>query len=392
MTGGPDSTLALADDLARLMDDMVTRKVDWGALDGLVPENHDKYWQLTLEFLDVARQYWPEILKAHGKMEPAARRDLLIEAEAARLTAHHDGPVIAAGSTGSMPVTAKFLQAVASLPNGAVVLPGLDTDLDDEAWQSIGGVKGADGQFTTQPSSNHPQFAMHALLQRFGIKRGDVEILGEMAPHGREILASEAMRPSNATAQWHRRLAEPAIVERIAAGMQDLAVIAGRQSRDGGARDRDCDARGAASEQIGGAGDAGPRAGAAGDGGARPLEPAVRRFRRRFADGYFGRHFRAAGGGSGRQPAGAADPAGALKASAVPARPPRGCAQARRSRRWSWCCCAARARNPAAPGSSATSTGFAMNWQNSGSRNHLRCTARSREPKSGTAISSKRWS
>jgi ATP-dependent helicase/nuclease subunit B len=223
--GGPDSTLALADDLARLMDDMVTRKVEWSALDGLVPESLDKYWQLTLEFLEVARKFWPDILKTHGKIEPAARRDLLIEAEAARLTAHHAGPVIAAGSTGSMPVTAKFLHAVANLPQGAVVLPGLDTDLDDEAWQLIGGIKGADGQFTTQPSSNHPQFAMHALLQRFGINRGDVESLGEVAPYGRDVLASEAMRPSNATAQWHRRLAEPEIVDRIARGMKELAVI-----------------------------------------------------------------------------------------------------------------------------------------------------------------------
>ena len=46
--GGPASTLALADDLARLMDDMVTRGVDWKALDGLVPEALDQYWQLTL--------------------------------------------------------------------------------------------------------------------------------------------------------------------------------------------------------------------------------------------------------------------------------------------------------------------------------------------------------
>ena len=86
-----------------------------------------------------------------SKIEPAARRDLLIEAEAARLTAHHDGPVIAAGSTGSMPATAKFLHAVAALPQGAVVLPGLDTDLDDEAWQLIGGVSNAQGKFTTPP-------------------------------------------------------------------------------------------------------------------------------------------------------------------------------------------------------------------------------------------------
>ncbi len=55
------------------------------------------------------------------------------------------GPVIAAGSTGSMPATARFLQAIAKLPQGAVVLPGLDTDLDDAAWQMIGRRQGRAG-------------------------------------------------------------------------------------------------------------------------------------------------------------------------------------------------------------------------------------------------------
>jgi ATP-dependent helicase/nuclease subunit B len=225
VVGGPASTLALAGDLARLMDDMVTRGVDWKALDGLVPDQLDKYWQHSLEFLQIARQTWPAHLAEIGRIEPAARRDQLIEAEAARLTAHHEGPVIAAGSTGSMPATAKFLHAVAGLRQGAVVLPGLDTDLDDEAWQLIGGVRDATGRITTSPASNHPQFAMHALLQRFGLKRSDVEIRGTPALHGRDILASEAMRPSNATAQWHRRLAEPAINAKIAGAMTNLAVI-----------------------------------------------------------------------------------------------------------------------------------------------------------------------
>jgi ATP-dependent helicase/nuclease subunit B len=225
VVGGPASTLALAGDLARLMDDMVTRGVGWEALDGLVPDQLDKYWQYSLEFLRIARQAWPAHLNEIQRIEPAARRDLLIAAEAARLTAHHDGPVIAAGSTGSMPATAKFLHAVSALPQGVVVLPGLDTDLDEEAWQTIGGIRGAQGRFTTPPASNHPQFAMHALLHRFGIKRGDVEILSEPAPHGRDVLVSEAMRPSNASAQWHRRLAEPGIVEKISGGMTNLAVI-----------------------------------------------------------------------------------------------------------------------------------------------------------------------
>ncbi|MBR1126232.1 double-strand break repair protein AddB [Bradyrhizobium lablabi] len=225
VVGGPASTLTLAGDLARLIDDMVTRAVDWNALDSLVPDQFDKYWQHTLQFLQIAREYWPAFLAEENRIEPAARRDMLIDAEAARLTKHHDGPVIAAGSTGSMPATAKFLHAVARLPNGAVVLPGLDTDLDEEAWRSIGGIKNSHGIFTTPPASNHPQYAMHALLSRFGIKRRDVQPLGKPAPGGREVLVSEAMRPSHATAEWHDRLKRLDIAAQIAAGMDKLAVI-----------------------------------------------------------------------------------------------------------------------------------------------------------------------
>jgi len=225
VVGGPASTLALAGDLSRLMDDMVTRGVGWSALDGLVPDSFDQYWQFTLKFLRIAREAWPAYLAEVGRIEPAARRDRLIDAEAKRLASRHAGPVIVAGSTGSMPATAKFLHVVASLPQGAVVLPGLDTDLDDDAWQSIGGIKDTQGRYATPPSSNHPQYAMQALLQRFAIKRRDVEILGQSPRQGRDILISEAMRPSNATAQWQRRLAEPEIAEKVSLGMTRLAVI-----------------------------------------------------------------------------------------------------------------------------------------------------------------------
>src|ERR1700755_2232946 len=95
VVGGPASTLALAGDLARLMDDMVTRGVAWDALDGLVPDQLDPYLQHSLQFLRIARAAWPAHLAEIGRIEPAARRDLLIAAEAARLTAHHRGPVIA---------------------------------------------------------------------------------------------------------------------------------------------------------------------------------------------------------------------------------------------------------------------------------------------------------
>ena len=53
----PAAALALADDLARLMDDMTTRQVPWDRLDGLVPDDVDEYWQLTLQFLKIAREH-----------------------------------------------------------------------------------------------------------------------------------------------------------------------------------------------------------------------------------------------------------------------------------------------------------------------------------------------
>src|SRR2546430_13825994 len=156
------SALALADDLARLMDDMTPRGVSWERRDGLVPETLDRYWQLTLEFLQIGRETWPKILSERRAIEPAARRDALIKAEAARLSTHADGPVIAAGSTGSMPATAELITAIAKLDRGAVVLPGLDLELDTQSWGLIGGRQ--DSAPRALPPVAHPQISIHALL------------------------------------------------------------------------------------------------------------------------------------------------------------------------------------------------------------------------------------
>ncbi|WP_425989434.1 double-strand break repair protein AddB [Afipia sp. DC4300-2b1] len=225
VVGSPASTLALAGDLARLMDDMVTRGVGWDALDGIVPDDLDIYWQHTLKFLKIAKETWPDYLKTIDRIEPAARRDMLIAAEAKRLRAKQKGPVIAAGSTGSMPATAKFLHAIAQLPQGAVVLPGLDTDLDDAAWDSIGGTVAAGDLIATPAAWSHPQVALHGLLARFGIKRRNVEPLAAPAPHGREVLASEAMRPATSSEQWHARLGDKAIAQQISSGMEGVTLI-----------------------------------------------------------------------------------------------------------------------------------------------------------------------
>ncbi|HEX3936653.1 MAG TPA: double-strand break repair protein AddB [Xanthobacteraceae bacterium] len=222
----PAAACALADDLARLIDDMNTRGVPWERLDDLVPERFDDYWQLTLRFLQIARRLWPQILAEQNRIEPTKRRDALIKAEAARLARKIDAPVIAAGSTGSIPSTAELIATIARLPHGAVVLPGLDTDLDEASWRLIAG----DEKQNIAPAPGHPQFAMAALLTRIGIGRDAVVPLA--APRGRERLVSEALRPAAATELWRVTAADPGFRAHADAALDTMATIEAANPED----------------------------------------------------------------------------------------------------------------------------------------------------------------
>jgi ATP-dependent helicase/nuclease subunit B len=215
----PAAACVLADDLARLIDDMTMRGVSWDRLDKLVPDEFDEYWQLTLKFLQIAREQWPRILQARGCIEATERRDRLIKAETARLARKTDGPVIAAGSTGSIPATAELIATIARLPHGAVVLPGLDTDLDEESWRLIAG----DLKKKVPAAPGHPQFAMQALLARIGITRSAVQSLAKA--NGREPLLSEAMRPAMQTDAWRNRAGDPVFGAQADAAVSTMTVI-----------------------------------------------------------------------------------------------------------------------------------------------------------------------
>ena len=236
----PAAACTLADDLARLIDDMTMRGVGWEKLDDLVPEEFDKFWQYTLEFLQIARRSWPAILEERGAVEAIKRRDELIKAEAARLARKTDGPVIAAGSTGSIPSTAELIATIARLPHGAVVLPGLDTDLDEASWRLIAG----DEKKRIAPAPGHPQFAMQALLSRIGIGRDAVVSLEQ--PRGRERLVSEALRPAATTELWRASAADADFATHTDAASRHDDDDRGRQSGGRGARHRGGAARGGA--------------------------------------------------------------------------------------------------------------------------------------------------
>ena len=189
----------LARDLASLMDQVETEASGWSSLANIVSEDLPNWWQVTLDFLGIVTGLWPDILTERHRSNPAAHRNRLIELEAERLVRNPPpGPVIAAGSTGSIPATAKLLASIASLSQGAVVLPGLDRDMDAASWEVLANIADNPSIF------GHPQYGLRKLLSELGVLRGDVIPLGNVSPQkrAREHLLAEAMRPADTSEAW----------------------------------------------------------------------------------------------------------------------------------------------------------------------------------------------
>jgi ATP-dependent helicase/nuclease subunit B len=222
---------ALAGALADLIDEMQIEDVSWRALDDLDMASFDDYWRITTRFLSIAIDAWPKVLAETARVDPTARRIALIDAQARRYAAGEDTrPVLAIGSTGSNRATARLLAAVARAPLGAVVLPGLDRDLDEAAWQSIAGGTAP----YLEASFGHPQAALARLLPILGVRRADVRPLGPQpspAAALRARLIAEALRPADTTETWKGfRRAHPA--KTLAAALADITLVEAADERE----------------------------------------------------------------------------------------------------------------------------------------------------------------
>ncbi|HTO29264.1 MAG TPA: double-strand break repair protein AddB, partial [Devosia sp.] len=114
------------------------------------------------------------------------------QAMAARFL-YGDRPVIAAGSTGSIPATARLLKAIHELPRGAVVLPGFDCTMSEAGHAALLD----DGN----NPHGHPQYGLARLLRLLGAGTGSVI---ELAPgeNLRTTLVNRALALTKDTALW----------------------------------------------------------------------------------------------------------------------------------------------------------------------------------------------
>ncbi|NQU58405.1 MAG: double-strand break repair protein AddB [Rhodospirillales bacterium] len=195
----PDQAARLAQELARLLDQVQTERLSFDGLEKLITDDGlSGHWQQTLEFLTILTEHWPAILAAEGVLDPTQRRNLLLDQQAALWRDNpQGGAVIAAGSTGSIPATADLLKVIAEMPGGALVLPGLDKDADDSVWQAL------------EPT--HPQYGLANLLKHLGVERSDVadwpSPQGAVANPARTQIINDALIPASVTDQWQNRAA-----------------------------------------------------------------------------------------------------------------------------------------------------------------------------------------
>jgi ATP-dependent helicase/nuclease subunit B len=164
-------------------------------------------------------------------MDIAARRVALLRRLANGWTLRPPtGVVVAAGSTGSAPASAALLATIGRAPRGAVVLPGLDLALADEAWRDV--------------EDQHPQSAMRRLLTAAGMSRTDVAYLdpataAQSRGRWRRRLINEALRPPDATADWlgviERLRAEAPGGDPLAEGLDGLSLVAGETEEEAAA-------------------------------------------------------------------------------------------------------------------------------------------------------------
>jgi double-strand break repair protein AddB len=209
-----DAAYDLADSLAALLEEMQGEGVSAETIAGLDVANHSAHWLRSQKFIALVQDF----LGGDAPLDTEGRQRAVVDALAARWRDAPPGhPIIVAGSTGSRGTTRAFMRAVAGLPQGALVLPGFDTDMPTHIWDRLAGKD-------THGAEDHPQFRYKTLTSELGISPSDIRPWTTAAPHSaaRNALVSLALRPAPITDAW---LEEGPDLADIAGATKDITLI-----------------------------------------------------------------------------------------------------------------------------------------------------------------------
>lgn len=187
------SLYGLSDSLATLIDEMQGEGVTAADIKGLDVTTLSQHWENAKQFLGIAQSYLDQM---DSQPDAQARQRMFVTRIAAQWqTEPPTNPVIVAGSTGSRGTTSLLMNAVAQLPQGALILPGFDHAMPPALWTT-----GAD----KTPPEDHPQYRFFALLNALECQWGDVGAWSTLAAPSpaRNALVSLSLRPAPVTDTW----------------------------------------------------------------------------------------------------------------------------------------------------------------------------------------------
>jgi ATP-dependent helicase/nuclease subunit B len=203
MASSVQKAIKLGGELGSFLDELQRNDIELKNVEKLAPKEFRAQWSHTAEFLKIITETWPAKLEQLGMIDPEEHRNALLEIQALHWRNNPPSkPMIAAGFTDTSPAVVSMLQAVAAMPQGAVVLPGVDRLTDAKSWDVLTPV--------------HPQFMFKKLLGELGAELKDVQGWDADLPkttvratnaaarvnNGRAKLLREAMRPSGTTEGW----------------------------------------------------------------------------------------------------------------------------------------------------------------------------------------------
>jgi ATP-dependent helicase/nuclease subunit B len=170
--------LRLAREFASTLDQLNIEEISLADLMKTEPESLDlsSHWQDSYRFFLIIAEKWRQQLEKWQRVDQAVRRNALFDHIAKSWKTSPPGHfVVAAGVTTSARAIARFLETIAFMPLGLVVLPDLDLIMPDEEWDLLGPFKpNPETGHMARAQETHPQYHMKLLLDRMSIARGEI--------------------------------------------------------------------------------------------------------------------------------------------------------------------------------------------------------------------------
>jgi ATP-dependent helicase/nuclease subunit B len=194
--------MRLATELARTLDQLIIEELPSDCLRSIALEGElSRHWAVSLEQLTAILDLWPAELERLGRIDLADRRNRQFDRVAERWRLRPPtGFVVAAGISSGAPAIARLMKVVSRLPEGQIVIAGLDRLMPDKDWLAIL------GEDTTPPIETHPQFHLRQFLDRIGVARDEVQDWPGASKAKPAILRaaaiSQAFAPPLATRNW----------------------------------------------------------------------------------------------------------------------------------------------------------------------------------------------